>query len=364
MVLSSRARFRIAAIVIGLALAMVVVEVALRILGMGFGNSPMESDPVLHHVHPKNYVFRQMHPSRELGGFDTYYDAEGLVVPGPEPEPPAATASNCRVALMGDSFTEAGQVRFEESFAGRLKAAGLGACEVRNYGVRSYSPAIYLVQWTTVVRKWKPTHAFVLLFGNDVREDRNYLATAEFDAAGLPTAIRGPSGDWLLSQLRSFYVARFARMVYTQLEWAWLHYGEEQWTVGGVVEENPDWPGKSDALLLELQRRVAADGTQLVLMAVPSRYRLMGDGTIAVTGDFHQSVKEWATRHGFTFLDLWVPFERAAKSGVPLFYLKDIHFASEGHAVAAAAIARQYPALFPRWAEIRGRGVEAAFGAR
>ena len=283
-------------------------------------------------------------------------DNEGRVVAGPEAPPASPGNTSCRVALMGDSFTEGGQVRFEESFAGLLAAAGLGACEVRNYGVRSYSPAIYLVQWTTEVRRWKPTHVFVLLFGNDVREDINYLATAEFDATGWPTAIHGPSGGWLFSQLRTLYVARFARMVYTQIEWVWQHYGEEQWTIGGVVEENPDWPGKSDGLLLELQRRIKADNTQLVLMAVPSRYRLMGDGRIKVTGDFHQSVKAWSAQQGLTFLDLYSPFERATRAGAQLFYLQDIHFASEGHAVVAATIARAYPALFPHWAGDRRGG--------
>ena len=216
-------RYRLAALVLGLLMAVVLAELALRALGLGFGSSPMEPDPFLHHVHPKNYTFRQLHPSRELGGFDTHYDAEGRAFAGhgatqqpPTPAPP------CRVALMGDSFTEGGQVPFEASFAGLLQTAAGGACEVRNYGVRSYSPAIYLVQWTRDVRPWKPTHVFLLLFGNDVREDVNYLADAVVGSDGWPAAIQGPSGGWLVSQLRRSYVARFGRMVFTQIAWASL----------------------------------------------------------------------------------------------------------------------------------------------
>lgn len=357
-----RIRYKLGALLLGVVISVAVMEIVLRMLGLGFGSSPMEPDSFLDHVHPRNYSFRQLHPSRELGGFDTYYNAEGRVFSGHETER-ASPAPPCRIAIMGDSFTEGGQVPFEESWAGRLDAAARGTCDVRNYGVRSYSPAIYLVQWTREVRLWKPTHAFVLLFGNDVREDINYLRAADIDSNGWPTAIHGPSGDWFFSQLRRFYVARFGRMVYTQIAWAWEHYGEEQWTIGGVVEENPEWPGKTAGLVAELNNRVRADGAQLVVMAVPSRYRLMGDGKIKVVGDFHQSAKAWAEASRVSFLDLYSPFERASRTGIPLFFLQDIHFNGEGHTLTSAAIARAFPQLFTHWREISSPSVRAAFAA-
>src|SRR4029453_16490317 len=165
-------RNKLIALAVGMLLGIVAVEVVLRAMGMGFCNSPMEPDPFLDHVHPRNYTFVQQHPSGELGGFQIEYDDEGRVYRGraAKPQPaPAPGHGACRGALLGDSFTEGGQVPFAVSFAGLLEDAAAGACEVRNYGVRSYSPAIYLVQWTRDVRPWKPTHVFLLLFGNDVR---------------------------------------------------------------------------------------------------------------------------------------------------------------------------------------------------
>jgi hypothetical protein len=353
-------RQKIVAVLVGLVAAVLVMEIALRALGLGFGSSPMEPDPFLHHVHPKNYSFRQQHPSGELGGFDTYYDAAGRVFGGPgSPAPPAGAP--CRIALMGDSFIEGGQVPYESSIAGLLDRAARGSCEVRNYGVRSYSPAVYLVQWTREVQPWQPTHVFVLLFGNDVRDDVDYLAAAVKDAGGWPTAIPGPSSGWVFSQLRKSYVARFARMVYLQYEWASEHGGEEQWTIGGVVEENPEWSGQTPALMKELARRVTASGAVLTMMVVPSRYRLIGDGRIKVDRDFYQTVKAWAGEQGVPFLDLHAPFERASKAGVPLFFLQDVHFSSEGHALTAAVIARSAPQFFPHAMEISSRSVQAAF---
>ena len=338
-------RFKLAALMLGLIIALVGAEWALRLMGLGFGNSPMEPDPFLHHVHPKSYSFVQQHPSGELGGFQIDYNAEGRVFRGQAaPAAPAATAS-CRVALMGDSFTEGGQVPFAKSFAGQLEAAAR-TCEVRNYGVRSYSPAIYLVQYTRDVRPWHPRMVLVLLFGNDVREDVTYLSSGVIGGDGFPLAIQGPSDGWFFSQLRRSYLARFARMVSQRGLWAWDHRGEDQWTIGGVVEENPEWSGPTPGLVKELNTRVHADGGQLVVMAVPSRYRLMGDGRIKVEGDFHSKVQAWTAEQHIGFLDLQTAFEQASRAGVPLFFLQDIHFTAEGHALVAAVIARAYPDLF------------------
>jgi lysophospholipase L1-like esterase len=353
--------FRLAALGLGLLVAFVIVEIGLRAAGMGFGNSPMEPDPVLHHVHPKNYAFIQEHPSGELGGFEIQYNANGRVDRG-APREETNEALDCRVALMGDSFTEAGQVPYADSFAGLLEDAARGSCEVRNYGVRSYSPAIYLVQWTRDVRPWKPTHVFVLLFGNDVREDVTYMQTATVDAQGLPVAIAGPSDGWLVSQLRRSYTARFARLIYMRLSWMWQFRGQEHTIVSGVVEENPDLPQLSTTLLLAMNERVRADGARLIVMVVPSRYRLMGDGKIEIKEDFHQKVKNWAHQSGIEFLDLFDPFARGSSSDTQLFFRQDIHFTKEGHALTAAIIARAFPSLFPGWSKITSRSVQAAYG--
>lgn len=355
--------YRLLAVLLGLCVAVLVAEAGLRLSGMGFGNSPMEPDPVLHHVHPKSYTYVQAHPSGELGGFEIEYNADGRVFRGSRATPlvPPGTQLPCRVALMGDSFTEGGQVPFVESFAGLLESAGRERCEVRNYGTRSYSPSIYLVQWTTQVQPWKPDVVFLQVFGNDVREDYNYLQDAEKDAQGFPTAIHGPGGGWLFAQLRKLYVARFARMVGMRALWAYEHAGQEQWTVGGVVEENPDFLGETPTLVKEIDRRMKAAGTRLVVMSVPSRYKLMGDGKIKVEGDFHKTVKDFTQQNGIEFLDLLTPFERSSRAGNKLFFEQDIHYNEAGHHVVAAAIARTYPEYFSKGLEIGGPAVAAAF---
>jgi lysophospholipase L1-like esterase len=359
-----RLLYRLVALVLGVLVAMLVAEAGLRLSGMGFGNSPMEPDYYLHHIHPKSYTFVQQHPSGELGGFEIEYNTEGRVFRGSHATPviPAGQTRPCKIALMGDSFAEGGQVPFDKSFAGLLESAARDRCEVRNYGTRSYSPAIYLVQWTREVQPWHPDLVFLLLFGNDVREDFNYLQSSDRDARGFPTAIHGPDDGFLFSQLRKLYVARFVRMVALRAQWVWEHQGQEQWTVGGVVEENPEWGGETPALVKEIAKRAKDSGSRMVVMSVPSRYRLMGDGHIKVEGDFHATVKQFTAQNGIEFLDLFTPFERASKAGFKLFFQQDIHFAEEGHRVTAATIARSYPDYFSHGDEIIGPVVSAAFG--
>jgi hypothetical protein len=341
-----RTRLKLAAILFGTIAAVVGGEIVLRVLDLGYGSSPVESDPFLHHVHPANYRFIQRHPSGELGGFETIYDAERRVVSG-RPSAPAGSGGDCRIALVGDSFVEAGQVPYPASFPGILEAGADTRCVVKNFGVRSYSPSLYLVQWTREIQAWKPTHVFVLLFSNDITDDRGYLAVASRDAQGWPVAVPGPGGDWLQSQMRRLYVARMARTLYMQVTWAWQNRNHEQMRVGGIVEENPPWGPPSSDMVAELARRVRASGARFTLMVVPSRYKLMGDGTVPMTFDLHHRVAQWATAQGLDFLDLNVAFEREAASGVPLFFRQDIHFNEAGHALAARVIAQAFPDLFP-----------------
>jgi lysophospholipase L1-like esterase len=56
------------------------------------------------------------------------------------------TSDNRRILLIGDSFTEGTGLAFEDTFAGRLQAAGLQRAdkiEFLNAGVLSYSPSLY-----------------------------------------------------------------------------------------------------------------------------------------------------------------------------------------------------------------------------
>jgi lysophospholipase L1-like esterase len=339
--------FKLVLISLSTLFALAIAEVALRVAGMGFGHSPLWSDPVLHHVHPRDYRFRLDVPTTdEIAQHDVYYDRNGEVA---DPAAPmrVPVSPRYRVALMGDSFVEANQVPWRESFAGRLTRSGGETTYVRNYGVAGYSPIIYRLLWRNRVDQFHPTHVFVLLSGNDVRDDNGYGAIATRDAAGNVVGVPGPSDLFLLRLMRHSYVIRFFEMMRLKLLWAWLHRGQSaaQRVIGGDVEENPEITPQTSQYVLDLAGGVTASGAQFVLMAVPSRYRLHHPNEPGP--EFSDRWRAWAAQHGVTFVDLTGPFHAAYARGINPFFVLDGHINANGHALVAEAIRARYPELFP-----------------
>lgn len=318
----------------------------LRVLQRGYGNAPLNSDPVLHHVHPNHYTFRVHSPSEEFGGHLVRYDEKGQTVdPHAPPVDPAQAAY--RIAFLGDSYVEATQVPYARSFVGRLQElAGPGAC-LRNYGVSSYSPLLYNVQWNQQVRDFSPTHVFLLMFFNDVMDDAALAGAAVRDKNGDVVAVPGPGGGRAAQQLRKLYVVRLIRRAYLKIRWRALH-GDEQAIEDGARfgEENPDISALTSGLVLSLADKVNRSGAKFVLMAVPSRYRLAVPGMVFDEPEHSQKWRRWAQSHGVEFVDLLPLFRAAQESGAPPFLARDGHFNGTGHAVTAEAIRRVYPNVY------------------
>ena len=88
----------------GIAVGMTIIEFLLRVLGLGYDNTHMESSPVLQHIDSKNHGFISYHPSQEYGGHLVYYDDQGLRA---LPKVPTEDKPEFVVAFLGDSFVEA-----------------------------------------------------------------------------------------------------------------------------------------------------------------------------------------------------------------------------------------------------------------
>ena len=97
-------------------------EVTLRLLNIGYGNTPLESDPIFHHRHPRRYVYFSHTTSGEYGGFRVYYNDEGLIS-NPDRVKRDFLQGARRIALLGDSFMEGNQVPFSRSITGILESA-------------------------------------------------------------------------------------------------------------------------------------------------------------------------------------------------------------------------------------------------
>ncbi|MCO6431148.1 MAG: SGNH/GDSL hydrolase family protein [Deltaproteobacteria bacterium] len=150
-------------ILFGFTFAAILAELLLRAAGIGYGNSPVESHAVLHHIHPPGYKFTAYDPGGEYGGHEVRYDNLGIRRNGE-----ADVSADYKVAFMGDSFVEALSVPAEKSFVGLLQAQAGEKAEMLNFGVSSYSPVLYLLQWREVVKKLSPKAVVVMLYSNDI----------------------------------------------------------------------------------------------------------------------------------------------------------------------------------------------------
>ncbi len=322
---------------------LIVVEIALRVLGIGYGNSPVNPDAMLHHVHPKNYSFTSYSSANEFGGHEVIFDEEGKVVPRH-----GMNAGQSRnrpvIAFLGDSFVESLQVPWNSSFIGCLQSR-IPGIEMQNYGVSSYSPSLHYLLAKNILLKRQPlpAKAVILLYSNDVADDINYLKSGIFEGQEL-IAVNGGTSSWTVQLLRKSYLVRLLRKVAITLEYAWQHKDDPQNTVkqgevGGFIEENPDWEGTSSADYLEKTvRLLEASGIKTFVTAVPSKFRYFNDGVEGL--EFSEKIEQWAAKRQISFISLTAPFKQwRAQGGGQLFFEKDIHFNTTGHQLAAKVIA-------------------------
>jgi lysophospholipase L1-like esterase len=341
--------FSTLAILIGLIAALFLGEVILRIFGLGYGSAPLESDAIVHHKNPSNYRFIVHAPNNEYGGFPVYYDEDGRIA-NPQKVNNYNQRRDCRIAILGDSFAQATQVPYEKSFAGLLAQELSDKCSVANYGVSSYSPVLTLLQWKTKVRNYRPTHVFLLLYSNDVGDDKHYASKGVFKDGEI-VAVPGPGNDILVRLLRKSYIVRLIRRL--QLKSAWYlsnrDKNHEQQVVGGYVEEMPDLEPFTQDTIKKIIRQVQDIHSKFVLMVVPSKYRVLNEVMDNTNPDpeFSDHAKLWAERTGIDFLDLVGPFHGAARKKT-LFFNKDIHFNENGNRVVFESIKTAYPGLFDR----------------
>jgi hypothetical protein len=318
-----------------------LTEIGLRAADFGPGHTPLDPDRLLHHVHPKDYRYRAYSRTGEYGGFHVNFDADGLRAAGPVSQ---KVPADCRIAFMGDSFTEGLQVRFEDSFVGLLST--LTTCEVKNYGVGSYSPIFYAIQWQNVVRHTRPSLVVLQLFSDDVASDERMLAQAVRDGSGTPVALPDPADATLNDALRRVYIVRVVRMLQQRLSWWFEDTLKGTGRTGPWAELNPDISDLTSDLVLRVARGASEIGAKFVIFAIPAQRRLINMGPAADRPEFSDKVKIWAEKNGIAFIDLPKQFRREPEKARSAFLLIDGHYNEVGHSMTARALCREIEGFF------------------
>ena len=297
----------------------------------------------------------------EAGRLDRLRDETGQPL-GLEAAAHGGQAARFRMAVMGDSFVEAVQVAWEDTFVARMQARSAGRTEVLNRANSSYSPLIVLLRWQRQVAHERPTHLLLLLCSNDPAGDRHHTASAvrrddgaEADAGAQARDVSllvwkrpprsGPRDGSRLYRTYRLWRSRVGRARSRLSDWR-----DPERLVRRARNQNRGLTDLTGRYLLDLAAHVREAGVEFTLSAVPrvEEFRDRAERTpeIRIETTFADHVAAWAAANGIRYVDLQPAFREAAAQGQRLFIERDGHFTPAGHAVAADVFAEAWPALF------------------
>lgn len=262
------------------------------------------------------------------------------------------------VVVIGDSFAESGLVGREDLISSRL-ARRLGL-EVANLGQSGYGPQQELIVLRRYGLKLQPRLVLWLFFeGNDLRDLRRYdrvmeswddemsrlhgarQRTLSLSVLRLLTALTEPpvQQDQVMARRRSCTVRHPLTDESTRLYFAFA--GEP------LTEQDRTSLRKTREILLQADRLCNDSGARLVLVYVPTKFRVYqntceypdeSDMTSWRVNDLPQQMESWAAEHGISYVDLVRPLQEGAGRGELVFFQDDGHWNARGNEIATETI--------------------------
>jgi hypothetical protein len=316
------------------------------------------------------------------------------------PKPPGTV----RILMLGDSFTEGGGLRLEDTVAKRaerrLAARGCRGHEVVNAGVASYSPILEYLLLRDVGLALEPDLVVLAFDMTDVHDDYVRTRLARLDGGGLPVAVPAdrrretaivmpppamPPSLRLLAPLES---SLHGVVLYQKLRRSRLGRRlagppnlrpddlESRGLVGDLRYDRlastrgVDTPSVREGWRLTarylggIQRLARSHGAGFVLVAYPYAHQVsatespVGRSRFGIGPGLETSLRPFAAleaigrEDGFPVIDLLEAFRRRDRTEGPLFRHDDIHHTPAGARVFGEEVAEALLArgLLPRCA--------------
>jgi lysophospholipase L1-like esterase len=271
-----------------------------------------------------------------------------------------ASASNARkrILLLGDSFMEALQVEYEESFAGLLEARLSQRLKepvaVRNTAVAGWNPNQYLMEAQRVLHRERFDLVLVFVYlGNDVVRQRvaRYppRAAREVHPLRLPRRLMYREFiDAVLYPINDFLEVRSHLFVFfkTRLEVLLMRLGlTAMYFPDGLLHEeagSPRWAVTAQ-ILSDVRDVARTHGARTLFVLTPDLYQV--DGV-----EFHRALKGFRidpaavdltqpnrlltaamNAHHLDVCDVLSDFRRAVRGGARLYGKVDTHLNPAGH---------------------------------
>ncbi len=274
--------------------------------------------------------------------------------------PPSITRAD--LVFLGDSFTEAAEIRAEESFPSLVGAAT--RMPAVNLGRSGYGPPQELVVLRKYGLRYHPKAVVWQIYeGNDLVDAEHFHGWLTDRPAAVVHA--RPHG------LAANYVA-FSPLMW-QLSKTWppvipdpsvrypdgsLHVyrgaGKEEYA-NYATEKHPEGLRVTEESIAEGLRVCRANGIRLLVLFAPTRnrvyapflqYRRIGDEQRLIPGgpeerptDFGPSLGRFCQGIGCPYVDLTAPFHAQAAQDIRrLYFLDDFHFDTAGHDLTARKV--------------------------
>jgi lysophospholipase L1-like esterase len=340
--------FRLLAIGFGLTVTLLVCELVLRLLGLGYGHSPQVGHAKFHHWNPSSYQQLVWGPRDQFGGFQMYFNSDGMGMK--EEIPPATTPT---LVFLGDSFTLARQVPEEKNFA-TLSAQRLGEPLV-NLGNGSACPILSALELDFFAEKINPIAVVYQIYANDIDGEQAMRKLAVRDEQGKITAVPGVETPLSVRLARRSYVARLVRSMYMAWQFnrqheartanagakvgAWSCLHPKPLTEMYTAEELANFTES----ILRVHEFCQQRGCPLFIMVIPDRGALEERQP-----DFlAQYIQDLAAANGIGFIDLLSRFQ--GEQPRALFFEDDIHLTQRGHELATDAIVATLEPVVEQW---------------
>ena len=312
-----------------IAISFVVAEVVLRIYSAGYLLIPIDGHPVLHHVQPSNLEFTSYNIAEEFGGHSVIYDKDGFRVPHHEY---AYDNSLKDVVFLGDSFVEASEVPYEQTFVS-LFAEEFENFNARNFGVSSYSPLLSYLQLKHYLNSIKPVLVVHLVFENDLEDDRQYYSLAEREN-GTVTAVPGEVDSPVRRFLRQFYVARLVHRALITVQALAKNSFEEGENKVSLYLDDPDLGEITPYYINKISQLATEHNIRYLLMCVPSKLKF---NEMREHNDICKKIKKLASDSKIEYVDLDSFFSNNADGEKP-FFDRNIHLNATGHRLTHLAL--------------------------
>ncbi|MDD5438887.1 MAG: SGNH/GDSL hydrolase family protein [Candidatus Omnitrophica bacterium] len=334
----------------------------------------LRPDDVLNHAHVPGLTFTYTSPDKKEFTNQVHYGVRGF---NDEDYPYAKPSGEKRIAVLGDSFVEAIQVKRQDGFT-KLMEEGLrrkgdtGTFRVINMGVSGYSPIVEYILFKDIALQYNPDIVIVCFFMNDVYEDSVYKGMALFGDNGLPVAVRSKGFDktkklkGLKRAERTFtngvknvinkskFYCFLKERVYLLLEKLGLRSeepGKNQFFIlqaGSGLAEEALW-NDTFRYLNAIKSEADRHGVRFLLVSIPLEAELSFEKKDQasifyfkekpLTDQCEGRLKDFCGRTTIAYVSLLDEFRKQGLSG--LYFKNDGHFNEKGHRQVAAILSEK-----------------------